>query len=113
MLLSECGFLVATNWKQLAGYLGLGLDERNRLETSALISHDFNTTLEEALDHWLRSDPNPTWLDLIKGVEPLEHVTANKMRQKLNINERKIMMEKITVKSKHNQLCIAQYCLCY
>ncbi len=85
---------MATNWKHLAGYLGVGLDERNRLETLALIHHDFNHSLEEALDYWLRSDPNATWLDLIKGVETREHFTANKMRQKLNIIERKIMMKK-------------------
>ena len=82
-LLKSCDFRVVSNWSKLCASLGVSLEDRKRLRTQAMLTGNYDDSLEECLDIWIKSEQEvASWEQLFKAVEREERVTAKRMREK-------------------------------
>ena len=68
-VLIKSGFVVKNKWNELTILLGVSLDERRRLKTTASIDQDYHFALEEGLLWWITNGTAPCWEELISAVE--------------------------------------------
>ncbi len=72
-----------SNWSKLSSTLGVPLEERKRLRIQAMLNSNYEDSLEECLQIWIKnSDDRATWDQLFTAVEREERVTAKRMRDK-------------------------------
>ena len=82
-LLKLCEFRIVSNWSKLGATLGVPLEDRKRLRTQAMLTGNYEDSLEECLQIWIKnSKEKATWNQLFTAVEREERVTANRMKDK-------------------------------
>ena len=68
--LKSCDFRIVSHWSNLAGTLGVSLEDRKQLRTQALLHNNYGDSLQECLDIWItNSDGRATWEELYQAVE--------------------------------------------
>ena len=87
-LLVKSGFVVKDKWIELTSLLGVSLEERKRLKTTASSDQDYHFALEEGLQWWITNSTEPSWEELISAVEDCGNKgIAVIMRRQLDIKD--------------------------
>ena len=87
-LLVKSGFIIEDKWSKLTSFLGVSLEERERLKTMASSDQDYHFALEEGLQWWISNGTTPCWEELISAVESCGDVDiATTLRRQLDIKD--------------------------
>ena len=83
--MKSCGFRVYSSWSGVGRSLGVGIEDRKRLRTMALITGNFDEALEDCLDMWIKNGKTiATWEQLLTAINNEEKDTYRKMNKILN-----------------------------
>ena len=86
--LIKSGFVVEDKWNELTSFLGVSLEERERLNTMARSDQDYHFALEEGLQWWITNGTAPCWEELISAVENCGDIDiAATLKRQLDIKD--------------------------